>query len=44
MILEVVMGIKEDTKHLERLENIEDDMQSVKNTVNDIALKGIKLK
>ena len=44
MILEVVMGIKEDTKHLERLESIEDDMQSVKNTVNDIALKGIKLK
>lgn len=44
MILEVVMGIKEDTKHLERLENIEDDMQSVKNTVNDIALKGLKLK
>lgn len=44
MILDVVMGIKEDTKHLERLESIEDDMQSVKNTVNDIALKGIKLK
>lgn len=43
-MLEHVAGIEDNTKHLSKLERIEDDMQAVKNTVNDIALKGIKLK
>ena len=41
LILEAVWGIQSNT---DRLETIENDMRSVKNTVNDIALKGIKLK
>lgn len=40
-LLEAVWGIQRNT---DRLEAIESDMHSVKNTVNDIALKGIKLK
>lgn len=40
-LLEAVWGIQRNT---DRLEAIEGDMRSVKNTVNDIALKGIKLK
>lgn len=40
-LLEAVWGIQRNT---DRLEAIESDMRSVKNTVNDIALKGIKLK
>lgn len=40
-LLEAVWGIQRNT---DRLETIENDMRSVKNTVNDIALKGIKLK
>ena len=40
-MLEAVWGIERNTG---RLEAIESDMRSVKNTVNDIALKGIKLK
>lgn len=43
-ILDHLAGIENNTKHLSKLENIEGDMQAVKNTVNDIALKGIKLK
>lgn len=43
-MLEHLAGIEDNTKHLSKLERIEDDMQAVKNTVNDIALKGIKLK
>lgn len=43
-ILEHLAGIEDNTKHLTKLENIEGDMKTVKNTVNDIALKGIKLK
>lgn len=41
LMLEAVWGIERNTG---RLETIESDMRSVKNTVNDIALKGIKLK
>ena len=43
-ILDHLAGIEDNTKHLSKLESIEGDMQAVKNTVNDIALKGIKLK
>lgn len=43
-MLEHLAGIEDNTKHLSKLERIENDMQAVKNTVNDIALKGIKLK
>lgn len=43
-ILLVVTGIKEDTKSLSRLENIEKDITSVKNSMNDINLKGITIK
>lgn len=43
-ILDHLAGIEDNTRHLSKLESIEGDMKSVKNTVNDIALKGIKLK
>lgn len=43
-ILDHLAGIEDNTKHLSKLESIEGDMQAIKNTVNDIALKGIKLK
>jgi len=43
-ILEHLAGIEDNTKSLSRLENMETDLQSVKATVNDIALKGIKIK
>ena len=38
-ILDHLAGIEDNTKHLSKLESIEGDMQAVKNTVNDIALK-----
>lgn len=43
-ILILLSGIEENTKGISRLENIEKDIQSVKNTMNDIALKGIIIK
>ncbi|MDR0385398.1 MAG: tape measure protein [Prevotellaceae bacterium] len=43
-ILLIVSGIKEDTKNLDKLENIERDIQSVKNSMSDIAIKGITIK
>lgn len=44
LILMHLAGIETNTKQLARLEHIEDDMKAVKTTVNDIALKGLKLK
>lgn len=44
LILMHLAGIETNTRQLARLERIENDMGSVKNTVNDIALKGLKLK
>lgn len=43
-ILTLLSGIDENTKGIARLEAIESDMRAVKNTINDIALKGITLK
>ena len=44
LILMHLAGIETNTKQLARLEHIEDDMKALKTTVNDIALKGLKLK
>lgn len=44
LILMHLAGIETNTKQLARLEHIEDDMKAVKTTVNDISLKGLKLK
>ncbi|MDR0659092.1 MAG: hypothetical protein LBG18_09230 [Mediterranea sp.] len=43
-ILILLSGIEENTKGISRLESIEKDIQSIKNTMNDIALKGIIIK
>lgn len=43
-ILILLSGIEENTKGISRLEKIEKDMGSVKDTINDIALKGLILK
>ncbi|MEG1289747.1 MAG: tape measure protein [Bacteroidales bacterium] len=43
-ILNHLAGIEDNTKSLARLEQIETDMGAVKNTLSDIALKGIKIK
>lgn len=43
-ILEHLAGIESNTGHLSKLESIENDISSVKNTINDIALKGLKVK
>lgn len=43
-ILDHLAGIEGNTKSLIRLEKIENDMGTVKSTLNDIALKGIRIK
>lgn len=44
LILMHLAGIETNTKQLARLEHIESDIASVKSTVSDIALKGLKMK
>lgn len=43
-ILLVVTGIKNDTKHLERLENIEKNTKAAKDGISDMNLKGVTIK
>jgi tape measure domain-containing protein len=43
-ILQHLAGIESNTKSLTRLEKIETDIQSMKNLIGDIAIKGIKIK
>lgn len=44
LILMHLAGIETNTKQLARLEHIESDMSSIKSTVSDMALKGLKMK
>lgn len=45
LILNSVLNIESNTEQMEaRMRNIEDDLGDVKDTVNDIALKGIKIR
>ena len=45
LILNSVLNIESNTDAMEaRMRNIEDDLGEVKDTMNDIALKGIKLR